>query len=140
MAQQAQVATATMHPFARYEDAQGAIDWLEQAFGFERRLVVPGDDGDVMHAELGVGGSVFMLGTAGGTDIGVQPPRRLGAATAGVYVVVEDVDAHCERARAAGAEIVREPEDTSYGSREYMARDLEGHPWSFGTYVPGSEG
>jgi uncharacterized glyoxalase superfamily protein PhnB len=130
--------TATMHPFARYEDAHGAIDWLERAFGFERRSVTPSEDGGVMHAELGVGESVFMIGSAGGTDIGVQPPQRLGAATAGVYVVVEDVDAHCDRARGAGAEIVREPEDTPYGSREYMARDPEGHPWSFGTYVPGS--
>ena len=137
---QTQVNTATMHPYARYEDAHTAIAWLEHAFGFERRFVTPGDESDVVHAELGLGGSVFMLGSAGGTDIGVQPPKRLGAATAGVYVVIDDVDAHCERARAAGAEIVREPEDTPYGSREYMARDLEGHPWSFGTYAPGSAG
>lgn len=130
--------SATMHPFARYEDPRAAIEWLERAFGFERRMVVDDEAGGVMHAELGVGGSVFMIGPAGGPDIGVQPPQRLGTATAGVYVVVEDVDAHCERARGAGAEIVREPEDTSYGSREYMAHDPEGHPWSFGTYVPGS--
>ena len=130
MTQQTYVGTATMHPFARYDDAHAAIDWLEQAFGFERRSVTPSEDGGVLHAELGLGlgGSVFMLGSAGGTDIGVQPPKRLGAATAGVYVVISDVDAHCKRARAAGAEIVREPEDTPYGSREYMARDLEGHP------------
>jgi uncharacterized glyoxalase superfamily protein PhnB len=131
--------TATMHPFARYEDAHAAIDWLERAFGFERRSVTENEDGGVLHAELGLGGSVFMLGSASGTEIGVQPPKRLGAATAGVYVVIEDVDEHCERARAAGAEIAREPEDTPYGSREYMARDPEGHPWSFGTYAPGSE-
>ena len=72
-------------------------------------------------------------------DIVVQPPGRVGRATMGVYCVVDEVDAHCERARAAGAEITREPEDTPYGSREYTARDLEGHPWSFGTYAPGSE-
>jgi uncharacterized glyoxalase superfamily protein PhnB len=140
MTQQTQVGSATMHPFARYEDALAAVEWLEQAFGLERRMVVPSDDGGVVHAELGLGGSVFMLGSAGGTDIGVQPAKRVGTATGGVYVVIDDVDAHCERARAAGAEITREPEDTPYDSREYTALDLEGHPWSFGTYVPGSEG
>jgi uncharacterized glyoxalase superfamily protein PhnB len=51
-------------------------------------------------------------------------------------VAVEDVDAHAERAKAAGAEIVRELNDTDYGSREYAARDLEGNVWSFGTYRP----
>ena len=132
--------TATMHPFARYEDARAAIDWLERAFGFERRVLVDGDNGEVVHAELGVGDSVFMVGPAGGVDVGVQPPGRVGGTTMGVYVVVGEVDAHCERARAAGAEITREPEDTPYGSREYTARDLEGHVWSFGTYVPGAEG
>jgi uncharacterized glyoxalase superfamily protein PhnB len=137
--QQTQIGMATMHPYARYEDVRAAIDWLERAFGLERRMVVPSEDGGVVHAELGLGGSVFMLGPAGGTDIGVKTPRAAGTATGGVYVVVENVDAHCERAREAGAEIVREPEDTPYGSREYMARDLEGHPWSFGTYAPGSE-
>jgi uncharacterized glyoxalase superfamily protein PhnB len=140
MTQQTQVGAATMHPFARYEDAQAAVEWLGRAFGLERRMVVPSDDGGVAHAELGLGGSVFMLGSAGGTDIGVQSPKRVGTATCGIYVVIEDVDAHCERARAAGAEITREPEDTPCGSREYSARDLEGHPWSFGTYAPGSEG
>ena len=131
--------SATMHPFARYEDARAAIEWLGRAFGFERRMLVDGENGEVAHAELGVGDSVFMIGSAAGPDIGVQPPGRVGSATMGVYVVVDEVDAHCERARAAGAEITREPEDTPYGSREYTARDLEGHPWSFGTYAPGSE-
>jgi uncharacterized glyoxalase superfamily protein PhnB len=57
-----------------------------------------------------------------------------------VYVQVDDADAHYARAWAAGAEIVLELQDTSYGSREYTARDLEGHLWSFGTYAPSREG
>jgi uncharacterized glyoxalase superfamily protein PhnB len=56
-----------------------------------------------------------------------------------IYIAVDDLDAHCERARAAGAEIVREPYDTDYGSRDYSARDLEGNVWSFGTYRPTAE-
>jgi uncharacterized glyoxalase superfamily protein PhnB len=62
------------------------------------------------------------------------------AARFGIYVVVEDIDAHYEAARAAGARIVRALEDTEYGSREYSALDLEGNIWSFGTYRPGDEG
>jgi uncharacterized glyoxalase superfamily protein PhnB len=66
----------------------------------------------------------------------MDSPRALGAATQGLYIVVEDVDGHCARARAAGATIVREPRDEDYGGRDYVARDPEGHVWSFGTYVP----
>jgi uncharacterized glyoxalase superfamily protein PhnB len=53
-----------------------------------------------------------------------------------IYIVVQDSDAHYARAKAAGAEIIRELEDQDYGSRDYTARDLEGNIWSFGTYDP----
>ena len=65
-----------------------------------------------------------------------DPGNPWDGANHGVYVFVEDIDAHCARARAAGAEIVRELQDTEYGSREYSVRDLEGHLWSLGTYQP----
>ena len=65
---------------------------------------------------------------------------KLGAATQALYVRVEDVDLHFERARAAGAETTSPPEDTDFGSRDYNVRDLEGHPWTFGTYLPGGDG
>jgi uncharacterized glyoxalase superfamily protein PhnB len=136
MAQQLEKATATMFPFASYEDAAAAIDWLVEAFGFERKEVHKGEDGAIAHAELAYGGSVYMLGSARDDAFGMKTPRELGAVTGGVYVYVEDVDGHYERARAAGAEIVRELADTDYGAREYMARDLEGNLWSFGTYLP----
>jgi len=114
-------------PALRYRDARAAVEWLAGTFGFEERLVVPGPDGAVVHAEMGFGPGVIMLGSAGDA----------GATKGGIYVYVEDVDAHHERARAAGAEIVRELAETDYGSREYSARDPEGHSWSFGTYLPG---
>jgi uncharacterized glyoxalase superfamily protein PhnB len=63
--------------------------------------------------------------------------RTVGPGAAGIYIDVEDVDAHDRRAKAAGAEIVMELRDTDYGSREYSARDLDGHLWAFGTYLPG---
>jgi uncharacterized glyoxalase superfamily protein PhnB len=133
--------TATVIPALRYQDAPKAIDWLCRAFGFERSLVVPGEEeGTIAHAQLTFGHGMIMLGSAGkhgGTyDALVSTPAEAGTSTLGLYVVVDDADAHCERARAAGAEIVMEPSDKDYGGRDYTCRDLEGHVWSFGTFDP----
>jgi uncharacterized glyoxalase superfamily protein PhnB len=114
----------TVFPTLRYADANAAIDFLADAFGAERHAVYSDDGGRVRHAELRLGNGMVMLGEAESASGG------------GIYVVVEDVDAHCEQARAAGAEITRGPEDTDYGSREYGARDSEGLSWHFGTYQP----
>ncbi len=114
-----------------YRDARAAIEWLGQAFGFEVDAVHE-EGGTVRHAELRWGSGMVMLGSRAGDE--VSAGRRSGA---GVYVIVDDVDAHCARARAAGAEIVLEPTDQPYGSRDYQALDPEGHLWSFGTYRPG---
>jgi uncharacterized glyoxalase superfamily protein PhnB len=139
MAQQIQTTTQILFPFLRYRDAPAAIDWLVQAFGFEEQMVVPAENGTVAHAQLSFGPGVIMLGTARDDELRMNSPRDLGGVNQGIYIYLEDVDAHCERARAAGAEIIRGPEDTDYGSREYTARDPEGHLWSFGTYRPSAE-
>src|SRR5262245_38222615 len=139
MVQQTQTETQVLFPFLRYRDAPAAIDWLVNAFGFEEQMVVPGENGVVSHAQLAFGPGLIMLATARDDELRVKTPRDVGAVTGGIYVYVEDVDAHYERARAAGAEIIRGPENTDYGSREYTARDLEGHLWSFGTYRPNAE-
>ena len=139
MVQETQTATQILFPFLRYRDAPAAIEWLEKAFGFEERLVIPNENGTVAHAELSLGPGVIMLATARDDDLRMKSPRELGAVTQGIYGYLENVDSHCERARASDAEIVREPEDTDYGSREYTARDLEGHLWSFGTYGPSTQ-
>jgi uncharacterized glyoxalase superfamily protein PhnB len=115
----------TFYPCYSYRDTQGAIDFLVNAFGFELLVAYPGEERTITHAELRFGNGVVMLGTT--TD------ERLTSST---YVVVEDADAHCERARGTGAAIVTEPRDTPYGSRDYAARDPEGNTWYFGTYVP----
>ena len=126
----------TIFPTLRYQDAPAAIEWLGRAFGFEPRMVVDGDGGAVAHAELTYGRAMIMLGSvrppAEGEWSAVAPPAGRGS----MYVVVEDIDAHHDRAAAAGAEVVRALQDTGYGSREYSARDLEGNVWSFGTYQP----
>ena len=118
-----QTQTPNFFPFTRYADANGAIEWLSRAFGFSERVVYRGADGTVHHAEMSLGPGIVMFGQG-------DPSEQ------GIYVAVDDVDAHYARAKAAGAEIVREIEDTPYESREYTARDPEGHVWSFGTYRP----
>ncbi|MDJ1138336.1 VOC family protein [Streptomyces iconiensis] len=119
-----------LYPALTYRDARAAIAFLEKAFGFEATQVHEGEGGDIAHAELRLGDGTVMLGTA--KDSG--PMGSLGPAC--VYVVVEDIDAHHERAAAAGAEIVSGPTDMDYGSRDYAAKDPEGNLWSFGTYRP----
>jgi len=125
----------TLYPTLRYTDAPAAIDWLERAFGFERLAVHAGPDNTVAHAELRYGSGVIMLGSSRPDSFG-RSPRELGGVTGGIYVAVQDPDAHYRRAREAGAEIIRELNDTDYGSREYSAKDPEGYIWSFGTYQP----
>jgi uncharacterized glyoxalase superfamily protein PhnB len=110
-----------------------AIDFLERAFGFERGDVHQGQDGAVHHAELRFAGEWIMLGS---TSSGSDGRLDLPSGPTWIYVVVDEPDAHYERAVAAGAEIVRDLKDEDYGSRGYTARDPEGNVWSFGTYRP----
>ncbi len=129
-------------PGMRYHDAPAAIEWLCSAFGFEKHLVVPGEEkGEIAHAQLRYGNGMIMLGTAGkhggGFDEVMTTPREIGGrGTQSVYVVVENVDAHHDRAVKAGAQIVLPLEDKPYGGKGYSCRDLEGHVWSFGDYDP----
>jgi uncharacterized glyoxalase superfamily protein PhnB len=123
-----------------YDDALRALDWLCAAFGFEVRLKVLMDDGRVEHSELVYGDGVIMVGQAGRTTQygrSTRSPQSLaGANTQGIMVYVDDVDAHCARARAAGAKIDHEPCVHDYGAqywadRSYGALDLEQHQWWF---------
>ena len=115
-----------------YRDLDAALAWLERVFGFrerrEARFLNP--DGSVGHAEMEtLWGTGFMLGQGGGH--GLASPRDVGAGTQFLAVYVDDVDAHCERARAAGAAICAELEDKPWGDRAYEVEDLEGHRWMF---------
>ncbi len=131
-----EIPTTRIFPFLRYQDAPAAFEWLARAFGFEKQMLVPGSDGTIAHAQLRYGGSLIMIGSTRDDVMHLKSPIEVGGATQGIYVHVDDVNAHHDRAKAAGDEIIMELEDTEYGSREYMARDLEGHLWSFGTYAP----
>ena len=116
---------STISPIVPYRDLRAAIDFLCDAFGFERHAVHEDSEGNLVHVELRLG------------DDFVMPTTTDGGGTAQLYVVVEDADAHHDRAKAAGAEIVTELRDTDYGSRDYAAKDPEGNAWYFGTYRPG---
>lgn len=119
-------------PSLRAREARSLIRFLVEAFGFEE-TVVYGDGDRVDHAELAwpPGGGI-MLGS--GPQDGAKDDFALQPGTFGAYVVTDEPDALCARARAAGAEIIREPSDTDYGSRDFAARDPEGNRWFFGTY------
>lgn len=120
-----------IYPCLRYENAPAAIAWLETAFGFKAHVVYVAPDGSVVHAEMSHGAGMIMLGSKKDDFIATA-----GVGVQCIYLAIADVDAHCARAKAAGAKIVRDPNDTDYGSREYCALDIEGHFWSFGTYWP----
>ncbi len=125
-------------PGLRYVDAPAAIEWLCAAFGFDKHLLVPGDKGKIAHVQLTFRNSMIMLGSVceGVYDDLMIQPTEAGTVTQAPYVIVDDVDAHCARARATGAEIVMEPADQDYGGRLYSCRDIERHLWNFGSYDP----
>ena len=125
----------TIFPILRYHDARGAIRSLCTTFGFVELFSVPESGQFVRHAQLQLGTNVIMLGSVRPDD-GMSSPQTLGTSTQALYVYVDDLDAHFERARSAEAEITSPPKDTDFGFREYHARDLEGHSWTFGTYRP----
>lgn len=129
---------ATIIPTMRYRDAAVAIDWLCKAFGFEKHLVVPGESGRIAHAQLTYGNGMIMLGSARNDTFGKlqAPPDARKPVTQSPYIIVEDVDKHYARAKAAGAEIVIDIQDEDYGGRGYSVRDPEGHLWNFGSYDP----
>jgi uncharacterized glyoxalase superfamily protein PhnB len=122
----------SIYPIVRYRDPRAGMEFLCDAFGFEKHAVHEGPDGELVHVELRHDNGIVML--AGETASRDEFAGRAGHGL--VYVVVEDADAHHDRAKAAGAEIVTELIDTDYGSRDYSARDIDGNMWSFGTYRP----
>lgn len=128
----------TVIPALQYQDARAAIDFLCTAFGFEKKAVYEGEGGTIAHAELTLGNGMIMLGSVNESAYGklLKRPCDAGGVTMVVYAIVDDVDAHFARAKAAGAVIAREPVTQDYGGRDYIAKDPEGHVWTFGSYDP----
>jgi PhnB protein len=119
-------------PYLYYKDSAAALDFLTSAFGFIEKVRMADENGRVNHAEVAYEDGFVMFGTPGED---YKNPKELGATTQLVYIYVDDVDAHYEHAKEAGATIVREPEDQFYGDRTYAVADPEGHEWSFATHV-----
>ncbi|MDQ0462770.1 putative glyoxalase superfamily protein PhnB [Caulobacter ginsengisoli] len=127
-----------LSPCLSYRDRRAAMDWLEAAFGFEVSLLVTDDKGEIGHAEMSyrdasitIAGEWAMPELIGPAALH-SPANQGGRVTGFLRVFLEDgIDAHCERARAAGARITAEPTDQFYGDRVYRCLDLDGHIWTF---------
>jgi uncharacterized glyoxalase superfamily protein PhnB len=118
--------TAPIVPVLVYEDVAKALEFLSRAFGFKERLRAEWG-GAVSHAQMDIGGGSIMMGKQGG------PFRVASGDTVSQYahVHVEDVDTHFAHAKAAGATILKEPQDMPFGARQYTAKDIGGHWWTF---------
>ena len=126
-------------PTMRYKDAPAAIEWLCNAFRFEKHLVVPGENETIAHAQLNFGNAMIMLGSENDNEYGkfAKTPKDLnGINTQTPYIIVEEIDDHYRKAVAAGARIVLDIKDEDYGGRGYSCQDPEGYIWSFGSYNP----
>jgi uncharacterized glyoxalase superfamily protein PhnB len=125
-----------LFPTLRYRHPGAAIEWLSTALGFERHFVAE-QDGHIVHAQLRFGGDLIFIGPDDPNDrYGMHSPLSLNGTNQCVCIALDSsVDQACERARGAGADIVTEPYDTLYGSREFSCRDPEGHVWCVGSYA-----
>lgn len=134
---------STLIPGLRYRDANAAIAWLEQAFGFTRHAYYPGPDNTVQHCELRHGTGMIMLGSATNPGANARwyalPDEMDGRVTSAMYIVVPDCAAVWASAKAAGAEVLLELQTMSYGGRSFTVRDPEGYVWSMGEYSPWTE-
>jgi len=117
------IPSAQVIPVLIYPDVREAVDWLTNAFGFEERVQI----GESHRSQLSFGDGALIIGDVRGDR---RPPRE-GEEDHSVVVRVEDANAHCERARSAGAKILMEPTDFEYGERQYHAEDFAGHRWTF---------
>jgi uncharacterized glyoxalase superfamily protein PhnB len=134
--------TARVVTAIRYRDVEGAAEWLRAAFGFDLRAKILDDDGRAGMVQLTYGNHLVMMLPVGGSELDTmmrQPDEIGGAETQTCYLVVDDVERHHDRARAAGADIVSALKAFDKGGHGYTCRDLEGHLWSFGSHDPWSE-
>lgn len=136
-------APSTVVPCIRYRDAPRAVEWLCQVFGFTPHLIVPGENGTILHGQLVLDNGMLMLGSLSNQNeygkLIVPPDQIHGAQTQTNYLVVEDADEVYERVKAAEGTIIIDIADQDYGGRGFTCRDLEGHVWSIGTYDPWQE-
>jgi uncharacterized glyoxalase superfamily protein PhnB len=119
-------------PHITYQNVDAALGWLTKAFGFTEHYHYGEHGGRVQGAQMHLGDAWIMLNSA---RPGRASPAQVGHQTQSLTVFVEDVDAHFERAKSAGARIVEELHETEYGERQYGAEDIEGHHWLFSRHA-----
>jgi uncharacterized glyoxalase superfamily protein PhnB len=117
------IPAATVIPVLIYPDVRRAVAWLSAAFGFVERVQI----GENHRSQLTFGDGAVIVGDVRND----RRPPRAGEVTHSVMVRVDDVNAHCARARVHGARILMEPTDFEYGERQYSAEDFAGHQWTF---------
>ena len=130
---------ASIIPTIKYRDAATAIEWLCKAFGFEKHLVVPADNGKIAHDQLTLGNGMIMLGSEGDQEFDRYQKARVDfeeTTSQSPYIVVEAIESHYDNAIKCGAKIVIDLADQDYGGKLYICKDPEGHLWSFGSYDP----
>lgn len=126
-------------PTIQYKNAEIVIEWLCAAFGFEKRLVVEGENNTIIHAQLTYGNSMIMLSSVNDNAYSklLKAPSSLnGMNTQAPYIIVEKIDEHYKNAVAKGAKILLDIKDQDYGGRGYTCKDIEDHIWNFGSYNP----
>ena len=124
----------SVSPALLIDGAADAIEFYKRAFGATERMVMPGPDGKIGHAELEIGDSVVMVSDPFPQST-VRPPSELGGTTVGLFVYVEDVDSVFKQAVDAGATVTMELEDMFWGDRFGSVTDPYGHLWSLATHV-----
>jgi PhnB protein len=134
MSKQITDARQRIFPMLAYDDAAGAIEFLCSAFGFRERSRMQARDGTIGHAEIELHGNVVMVATTWKAG-GMASPRELSGLPSQLFCEVDDVDAHFQRAKNAGAVIVTEPQNQGHGFRTYRAMDPEGHRWLFASPI-----
>jgi uncharacterized glyoxalase superfamily protein PhnB len=128
--------TPTLFATLKYQDARKATTWRADASSLQVGTYSPESGDTVDHAEMFYGNGGIMSGSMQDNEYPLATASGSASQAVGIYVIVEDIDAHHAKAQAAGAEMVIDLQNMEYGSREYTARDFEGHLWSFGTYQP----
>ena len=126
------VPTDTVLPHIVYEDVALALGWLAAHFGFQEHYRYGEPGGPPSGAQMRLGRAVIMLKAK---RAGAATPAQLGYWTQSLTVFVDDVDAHYEHTKSAGAKIVEELHETCYGERQYGVEDLAGHHWLFSQHA-----
>lgn len=131
--------SSTIIPTMRYQDPKKAVEFLCEAFGFEKQQVYEDEKSQVIHAELKHGTGLIMIGPNIESEFGkyIRLPKEVGGfETQITFIVIKNIELHFNTAKANGAEILMPLTKKDYGASDYTCRDPEGHVWSFGNYDP----